>query len=237
MPCSAKMDAREKDSGKWSDLWCLLLTSSGWWRLISSVFLTRTSYCKTTYANGYYGAWPGCLARVESFSQCGSPNITSHVVGGIKLGLSETSGSLLGTDSPWSRWCNKLYSTVLRVLWGVFCDSGFHNNIIKLGSQIIDFYVCREHALGIINLQSTLGRIWVSYHYCFIDWGYVLWSSKPAFLSHHWLRWLSHLFSTYSSLEGNGNPLQCSCLENPRDGSLVGCHLWGRTESDTTEVT
>ena len=37
--------------------------------------------------------------------------------------------------------------------------------------------------------------------------------------------------------EGNGNPLQCSCLENPRDRSLVGCRLWGRTESDTTEVT
>ena len=32
-------------------------------------------------------------------------------------------------------------------------------------------------------------------------------------------------------------PLQCSCLENPRDGSLVGCYLWGRTELDTTEVT
>ena len=37
--------------------------------------------------------------------------------------------------------------------------------------------------------------------------------------------------------EGNGNPLQCSCLENPRDGSLVGCHLWGRTESETTDMT
>ena len=38
--------------------------------------------------------------------------------------------------------------------------------------------------------------------------------------------------------EGNGNPLQWSCLENPRDGgALVGCHLWGHTESDTTEVT
>ena len=36
--------------------------------------------------------------------------------------------------------------------------------------------------------------------------------------------------------EGNGNPLQCSCLENPRDWSLVGCHLWGRTESDMTEA-
>ena len=85
--------------------------------------------------------------------------------------------------------------------------------------------------------------------------------------------------------EGNGNPLQYSCLENPSmeepgglqsmvllraghnwatslllftfmhwrrnwqptpvflpgesqgRGSLVGCHLWGRTESDTTEAT
>ena len=85
--------------------------------------------------------------------------------------------------------------------------------------------------------------------------------------------------------EGHGTPLQCSCLENPRDGgawwaaangvaksrtrlsdftftfhfhalekemaphssvlawripgmgSLVGCHLWGGTESDTTEAT
>ena len=36
--------------------------------------------------------------------------------------------------------------------------------------------------------------------------------------------------------EGNGNPLQCSCLENPRgQGSLVGCRLWGCTESDMTE--
>ena len=84
--------------------------------------------------------------------------------------------------------------------------------------------------------------------------------------------------------EGNDNPLQHSCLENPMDGgawwaavhgvatsqtqlsditftfhfhalekemathsnvlgesqgqrSLLGCHLWGRTESDTTDVT
>ena len=81
--------------------------------------------------------------------------------------------------------------------------------------------------------------------------------------------------------EGNGTPLQYSCLENPMDrgawwaavhgvakswtglsdftfthwrrkwqptpvflpgesqgqGSLMGCHLWGHTESDTTEAT
>ena len=35
-------------------------------------------------------------------------------------------------------------------------------------------------------------------------------------------------FSLSCSGERNGTPLQCSCLENPRDGgSLVGCRLWG----------
>ena len=38
--------------------------------------------------------------------------------------------------------------------------------------------------------------------------------------------------------EGNGTPLQYSCLENPMDWrSLVGCSPWGRTELDMTEVT
>ena len=38
--------------------------------------------------------------------------------------------------------------------------------------------------------------------------------------------------------EGNGNPLQCSCLENPRDGGAWWAAVYGgRTESDTTEAT
>ena len=41
-----------------------------------------------------------------------------------------------------------------------------------------------------------------------------------------------------ASGEGNGNPLQCSCLENPRDGrAWWSCRLWGHTESDMTEAT
>ena len=36
--------------------------------------------------------------------------------------------------------------------------------------------------------------------------------------------------------EGNGNPLQYSCLENPMDrGTWLGYGPWGREESDTTE--
>ena len=37
--------------------------------------------------------------------------------------------------------------------------------------------------------------------------------------------------------EGNGNPLWCSSLESPRDGSLVGCRLWSHAELDMTDVT
>ena len=36
--------------------------------------------------------------------------------------------------------------------------------------------------------------------------------------------------------EGNGNPLQCSCLENSMDrGAGRAYSPWGRRESDTTE--
>ena len=41
------------------------LNSSGWWWLISSMFLTRTSCRKTTHANGYYGAWPGWAVSIS----------------------------------------------------------------------------------------------------------------------------------------------------------------------------
>ena len=63
------MDASERDSGKWTDTWCLLSTFPElfwlmWW-LISSVFLIRISRHKTTHANGYYGAWPGWAVSIS----------------------------------------------------------------------------------------------------------------------------------------------------------------------------
>ena len=60
-----------------------------------------------------------------------------------------------------------------------------------------------------------------------------------------WNRWGSdtterlHLHFSLSCIgEGNGNPLQCSCLGNPRDGGAWWAAVYGgRTESDTTEET
>ena len=41
------------------------LNSSGWWWLINSVLLTRTSCGKITHTNDYYGAWPGWAVSVS----------------------------------------------------------------------------------------------------------------------------------------------------------------------------
>ena len=49
-------------------MWCLHLTFPElfwWWRLISSVFLTRTSCRRTPHANGYCGAWPEWVVSVS----------------------------------------------------------------------------------------------------------------------------------------------------------------------------
>ena len=55
-----------------------------------------------------------------------------------------------------------------------------------------------------------------------------------------WGRWGSdtteHLhfhFSLSCIREGNGNPLQCSCLENPRDGGAWWAAIYGVTQSRT----
>ena len=133
--------------------------------------------------------------------------------------------------------------------------------------KLITPVLCNESHTGLWNLISQV-TTWLVFRLCRRSW------SIP-------------FCGVLSSLvgEGNGTPLQYSCLENPMDGggwwaavhgvarvgndwatslslftfmnwrrkwqptpvfflgesqgwgSLVGCHLWGHTELDTTEVT
>ena len=65
---SAKMDASERILGHGRTRGVSFrpfLNSSGWWWLISSVFLIGISCHKTTHANGYYGAWPGWAVSIS----------------------------------------------------------------------------------------------------------------------------------------------------------------------------
>ena len=45
--------------------------------------------------------------------------------------------------------------------------------------------------------------------------------------------WLHFHFSLSRIGEGNGNPLQCSCLENPRDGGACWAAVYGVAQSGT----
>ena len=45
--------------------------------------------------------------------------------------------------------------------------------------------------------------------------------------------WLHFHFSLSCAGEGNGNPLQCSCLENPRDGGAWWAAIYGVAQSQT----
>ena len=45
--------------------------------------------------------------------------------------------------------------------------------------------------------------------------------------------WLHFHFSLSCIGEGNGNPLQCSCLENPRDGGAWWAAIYGVAQSWT----
>ena len=45
--------------------------------------------------------------------------------------------------------------------------------------------------------------------------------------------WLHFHFSLSCTGEGNGNPLQCSCLENPRDGGAWWAAISGISQNQT----
>ena len=70
------------------------------------------------------------------------------------------------------------------------------------------------------------------------------WTEEPGRLQSRGSRRVGHDWAPSLSLflscieGGNGNPLQCSCLENPRDGGAWWAAVYGgHTELDTTEAT
>ena len=59
--------------------------------------------------------------------------------------------------------------------------------------------------------------------------GYSPWGREES----HTTEWLPFHFSLSHTGEGNGNPLQCSCLENPRDGGAWWAAVYGVAQSRT----
>ena len=67
----------------------------------------------------------------------------------------------------------------------------------------------------------------------------ILWTEEPGSCSPRGCEesdtteWLHFHFSLSCTGEGNGNPLQCSCLENPMDGGAWWAAVYGVAQSRT----
>ena len=59
---------------------------------------------------------------------------------------------------------------------------------------------------------------------CCSPWGHSEWDTTKRLHFHFLLSCIG---------EGNGNPLQCSCLENPRDGGAYRAAIYGVAQSRT----
>ena len=102
----------------------------------------------------------------------------------------------------------------------------------------LDPYIC----INIFMIYFTLyNRLWegnVAPHSSTLAWK-IPWMEEPGGLQymaslrvgHDWATSLS--FSLSCIGEGNGNPLQCSCLENPRDGGAWWAAVYGGAQSWT----
>ena len=79
----------------------------------------------------------------------------------------------------------------------------------------------QTHSIGILEELESHG--WRSLVGC-SPWG--LWESDTT-------EWLHFHFSLSCIGKGNGNPLQCSCLESPRDGGAWWAAVYGVAQSWT----
>ena len=103
------------------------------------------------------------------------------------------------------------------------------HGVAKMWKQLSDFtLILHFHALEkeMATHSSTLA------------WK-IPWTEEPGRLQSMGSRRVGHDWATSLSLfilmlgEGNGNPLQCSCLENPRDGGAWWAAIYGVSQRQT----
>ena len=101
------------------------------------------------------------------------------------------------------------------------------------GRQILYHWVTREPCHYCIK-SLLLGSTLLAPHSSTLAWK-IPWMEEPGRLQSMGSLRVGHDWATSLSCigEGNGNPLQCSCLENPRDGGAWWAAIHGVVQSQT----
>ena len=89
------------------------------------------------------------------------------------------------------------------------------------------------------KLDDNIKPILRQWHSSTLAWK-IPWTEEPVGLQSMGSLRVGHDWAISLSLscigEGNGNPLQCSCLENPRDGGAWWAAIYGVAELDTKRL-
>ena len=101
------------------------------------------------------------------------------------------------------------------------------HGVTKSWTQLSDFTLFFHfHALEKVMAPHSSTLAWK-----------IPWTEEPGGLQSMGALRVRHDWATSLSLscfgEGNGNPLQCSCLENPRDGGALWAAVYGVAQSRT----
>ena len=128
-------------------------------------------------------------------------------------------------------------------LWEWYCNEHSHMSVIWI--LVLNSFKYIPEWNGWISWKFCL-TFWGTFDLCFtiaahsstFAWK-IPWMEEPGMLQSMGLLRVGHDWVTSLSCigEGNGNPLQCSCLENPRDGGSWWAAIYGVIQSDRTEGT
>ena len=111
-------------------------------------------------------------------------------------------------------------------------------------------YICVSFACSVSHIGSSLPSFYIFPYICvnILYWCFSFWLTSLCIIGSgfiHLIRMDSNVFflmtEYYSTVymyqstvgEGNGNPLQCSCLENPRDRGAWWTAICGVAQSRT----
>ena len=117
---------------------------------------------------------------------------------------------------------------------GVSCTAGGFSTAEPLENASIFYTVNRLHLLKFYYILYNVTEKAMASHSSTLAWK-IPWMEEPGGLQSMGLLRVRNDWATSLSRigEGNDSPLQCSCLENPRDGGAWWADIYGVAQSRT----
>ena len=159
------------------------------------------------------------------------------------LHAGESHGQCLAGCSPWgckshtqlSDWTTRLHTLFLSL------SSNIHVLLVTLSSVKCNILICNT-AKTLVHVGMIKEKA-IAPHSSTLAWK-IPWTEEPGGLQSMGSLWVGYSWATSLSIftfmhwRGQWQPTPVFMRgEYQGQASLVGCRLWGRTESDTTEVT